>query len=138
MSEGVVQNQIKVLLSDQRVTHAPFDNAKVGLLDDAYAGPWDQTAGNGPLGNEAAWAGYVRQTLTGWSGGILLADGHAQNGATVALFANTSGGPVTTNGWFFYGVVSGKIIMLGEFPAPITIPDGASLPLAPFWTSTGE
>jgi len=135
---GVVQNQSKVVLNNARVANAPFTGAAVGLVKTTYLGPWDATAGNAPLADEAAWTGYSRQSLTSWSGSILTGDNHAQSGASVVSFGNSSGSDQQAAGWFYYDNTNSKVFMLGQFAAPVTIPDGGSLPFAPFWRETGE
>jgi hypothetical protein len=136
---GYVQNQIKTVLNDARLATTPFSvGVDMGLVTTAYSGPWDQTAGNAPLSDEAAWSGYSRQPVSGWSASVLTADNHAQSQASVVSFGNSSGSTQTAAGWFLLDTASMEVIMLGQFPAPIPIADSEVLPIAPFWRETNE
>lgn len=85
--------------------------------------------------NEAAWGGYARQTAGSWNTPFQpVANGPAlSQPATLASFANSSGGSVTFYGWGLADVSGAKLIGWVNIGAQ-TIPNGGVFLLQPGMT----
>lgn len=88
---------------------------------------------------EAAWAGYVAQTLSGWGGAGLDGTFHAFSTASLVGFGNTSGVGQNTYGYFVTDITGAILLFAERFAgAPLTIPNGLSLGLQVTFTQTSE
>lgn len=82
---------------------------------------------------EAAWAGYVAQTVVDADFTIKAVVSHLGSFlAAPVAFANTSGAPVNAYGYFVTDNTTGDFVTCARFDsAPVTIPDGESRQVIP-------
>ena len=121
MSAGVIVDEIKIMLLDQRTANPPFDTAEMGLSE-ANITPDHATIAADLTADEVTVTGYARQALTGWTTPTLDGSFIANTTAAPVTFLNTSGGDSgTIYCWFIIDSVSGLLIMAGRFSTPFVV-----------------
>lgn len=121
MSAGVIVDEIKILLLDQRVNVPPFDTAEFGLSE-ANITPDHATVAADLTTDEVTVTGYARQAVSGWGTPTLDGSFVANVTAAPVTFLNTSGGDSgTIYCWFVIDSVTGLLIMAGRFSVPFVL-----------------
>lgn len=133
---GVMMNESKQLLLDQRLANPPYDNLELGLFSGSTVPDADTVIGDLA---EVTGTGYARQAVSGWSSAVLLGDGHAYSVATPVTFTNSGGGDWDeATGWFLWDVANSKLVMSGRFSVSFTLGAGLSKNVTPSSLLTGE
>jgi hypothetical protein len=82
---------------------------------------------------EAAWAGYVRQNVNAGNFTISGVSGHAGYAyGPPIIFNNTSGGPVTSYGYFCVDQATNKLMFCARWDVgALVTPDGTTIGVIP-------
>lgn len=134
---GVVSDDSKNKMLDNELSSPPFTSLTMGLFTNDYTPTHASHIGDL---TELAVAGYVQQTVTGWSAAALSGDFHAVASAGAVTFLNTSGSDSPTiYGWFYYDTTANKLVCAGRFDLPFVLPATVgTVTLTPFFRKTGE
>lgn len=75
---------------------------------------------------------FADQSLTGATGGVIVAGPLGQSTYNPTTHTNGGGSTATIYGWYVYDVNHGTLWAAGNFTSPITVAGGASITLNPF------
>jgi hypothetical protein len=140
MTLGVVSDQIKAKLNDERVAGSTFGALHLALLTTGAPTPTHATVYSDLSPFIPTFTGYANQVVSGWSASVLTADFHALALAAQVTFNNTSGSTSPTIvGWMLYTTSGGnKLVAAGLYGTPFQILDGANYQTVPSWQETSE
>lgn len=82
---------------------------------------------------EAAWSGYMRQTVRGWADPIGPIGGVWNTAALPVTFRNTSAVDATARGWAYVGGTSTVFYGGDLFTAPLLVPAFGVCYVSPAW-----
>lgn len=137
---GIMSDQLKTILNDERVAGSTFAGAMLALLTGAVPTPTHATLFATLSGFRPVYGGYADQAVSAWTASVLTADFHALSNAGEVTFHNSSGADTPTiMGWMLYSTVGGnRLLSAGLFSTPFVIPNGNDYKTTPSWQLTGE
>lgn len=137
--DGVVTDESKQKLLDQRVAAAPFTSNLYMGLSTTNITPTRTTVAGDLTPGEVSASGYARQQLTSWAAAT-LSGAVATALAAAVTFLNTGGSDTgTIYTWFFIDTATGKLVMAGRFSVPfVLVATTGSYTTTPFWRLNGD
>ena len=123
---------LAAILASSRITNARF------MLGTTLAAIDHDTPYATFAAVEAAWTGYARQVLSGWTTPV-LSGLYSISLAAMVTISNSSGSTSPTITWWaIVDNTASKIVQAGLYPAPFTIPDSDVYRTTPVLTFKGE
>lgn len=133
---GILVNECKLLLLDERLAAPPYDDAEVGLVFTPTVPDVDTVLADV---TPVTGTGYASVPLTTWSPAVMTDTDRAISLSNMATFHNSGGGDWSgAIGWYIFSPGAAVLIRIGLFPSVVVVHAGETWEYQPFVTLTGE